>query len=134
MEQTHRNTLRKLKSSLKIKILKTINFENIEITALIDVLHYILGGELGALILISGGAALSLAVKKRLAILVELELGDDDLGRIDADVNGRSVNLLPSDALDVDNPFLTVDLCNLAFTSLEGSSDDLNLVVLANGN
>lgn len=100
-------------------------------TNLINRLHNILGGELGALVLIRGGAALGLAVEQRLAVLVEAELGDDDLGGVDSNIDGGSVHLLAGDALDVDDPFLAVDLHDLALAALVGPTHDLHLVVLA---
>nr|GMD56763.1 mitochondrial outer membrane protein porin 2-like [Ipomoea batatas] len=90
-------------------------------------------GELGSLILVMSGAALSLAIDKRLAVLVEAELGDNNLGRMDADVDSGSVNLLPSNALDVNHPLLTVNLNYLPFTALVRpamAANNLNLVVL----
>nr|GMC52818.1 ADP-ribosylation factor-like protein 8A [Ipomoea batatas] len=93
-------------------------------------LHDVLGGELGSLILVMSGAALSLAIDKRLAVLVEAELGDNNLGRMDADVDSGSVNLLPSNALDVNHPLLTVNLNYLSFTALVRPANNLNLVVL----
>ena len=69
-----------------------------------------------------------------LAVLVELELGDDNLGGVDTDVDGGAVHLLAGDALDVDDPLLAVHLDNLALATLEATPHNLNLVVLADGN
>jgi len=90
----------------------------------------VVDGEL-ALSLI-GGAALSLALQKSLAVLVELQLGDDHLRRVDTHIDGRPVNLLPGDPLDVDDPLLAVALDDLALATLVGPTDHLDLVVLAN--
>ena len=97
----------------------------------VDALHNILGGELRSLVLIRGGASLGLAIEERLAVLIEAELGDDDLGGVDADVDGGAIDLLAGDALDVDHPLLAVDLDHLAFAALVGAAYYLDLVVLA---
>ncbi|RXI07057.1 hypothetical protein DVH24_026193 [Malus domestica] len=97
----------------------------------VDVLHDILGGELGTLVLVCGGAALGLAVEQRLAVLVQPELGDDHLGWVDSDVHGGAIDLLAGDSFDVDDPFAAVDLDDLALAALEGPADHLDLVVLA---
>ena len=65
--------------------------------------------------------------------LVHLEEGDDDVGRVDTDVDGGSVPLLAVNALDVDDPLLAVDLGDLALATLVGATNDEDLVVLANG-
>ena len=78
-----------------------------------------------------GGAAARLAVEERLAVLVELQLGDEDLGGVDADVDGGAVHLLAGDPLDVDDPAAAVHLHHLALAALEGAAHNLHLVVLA---
>jgi hypothetical protein len=74
----------------------------------------------------------ALALKDSLAVSVELELGDDDVGRMDANWDRGTVDLLAGDTVDVDDPLLTVDLDNLALTALEGTTDNHNFVILAN--
>lgn len=54
-------------------------------------------------------------INKSFAILVELELGDDDLGGVDADIDSGSVNLLPYDVFHVDDPLVMVHLNHLPF-------------------
>lgn len=73
-----------------------------------------------------------LALEDGLAILVELSLGDDDVGGVDTDRDGGTVDLLAGDAVDVDNPLLTVDLDDLTLTALEGTTNNHDLVILAN--
>jgi hypothetical protein len=102
-------------------------------TDLINGLHDILGGELGAFILIGGSAPLGLAVEQGLAVLVEPKLGYDHLGGVDAHIDGGSVDLLAGDPLDVDDPLAAVHLDDLALATLVGSSHHLDLVVLAHG-
>ena len=80
--------------------------------------------------------ALSLATlsfQYRLAVLVELQFGDDYLRWCNADADRLTVNLLAGDALDVHDVFETVDRCDLALTTLQSATSDNNLVVLANG-
>jgi hypothetical protein len=73
------------------------------------------------------------AGKDLLAVLVELEGGDDDLGGGDAEGNGLAVGLLAGDAVDVDDPLETVDSCDLALAALVGATDNGDLIVLADG-
>ncbi len=68
-----------------------------------------------------------------LAVISEVELGDDNVGRVDAEGNGGTVGLLAVDALDVDDPLLAVDLGDLALSALLRTTDDQDLVILANG-
>jgi len=49
------------------------------------------------------------ALKDGLAVLVDLELGDDDVGGVDAKRDGLAVGLLAGDALDVDDVLEAVD-------------------------
>ncbi len=74
-----------------------------------------------------------LALEKILAVLVHVNLGDNNLGGVDADGNGGTVGLLAVDTLNVDDPLAAVDLDNLALATLEGATDDHDLVVLADG-
>merc|ERR1712093_790405 len=67
------------------------------------------------------------------ALLVGLDLCDDDVGRVDADGDGRAVGLLPVDTLDVDDVLLAVHLGDLSFPALVGTPGDEDLIVLANG-
>lgn len=84
-----------------------------------------------------GGAynstSVSLALKKVLAILVHVKLGDDDVAGADADGHSLAVNLLTGDAVDVDNPLAAVHLDDLTLTTFVGSADDQDLVVDADG-
>lgn len=93
--------------------------------------HLSLGA--GALLLV-GDTSGSDALDDVLTVLVELELGDLDLGGSDADWDGLAVGLLAGDALNVDDIFETVDGGDLALTALVGATLDDNLVVLADGN
>lgn len=47
------------------------------------------------------------------AVLVELELGDDNVGRVDGNGDSRAVRLLAVDPLDVDGKLLAVHLRDL---------------------
>lgn len=52
---------------------------------------------LSRVLLLLGGAAGALALEDLLTVLVELELGDDDLGGGDGDGDGLAVGLLADD-------------------------------------
>lgn len=67
------------------------------------------------------------------SVLVQLQLGDDDFRRSDADGDGLTVRLLFGDTLDVDDIFETVNGSDLALTALVRAANNLNLIVLANG-
>lgn len=83
-----------------------------------------LGGELAAAL----GAGQDV-----LAVLVELELGDDDVGGVDAEGNRLAGGLVAGDALNVDDVFETVDSGDLALAALVGTTDNGDLVFLADG-
>lgn len=68
-----------------------------------------------------------------LTVLVKLELGDDDVGGVDAQRDGLSRGLLANDLVDVDDVLETVDGGDLALTALVGTTDNGDLVVLADG-
>ena len=71
--------------------------------------------------------------KDLLAILVEVELGDDDVGGGDGDGDGLAVGLLAGDTLDVDTVLETVDGGDTAGLSLVGAPSNDHLIVLADG-
>lgn len=73
-----------------------------------------------------------LALEEGLTVLVELERGDDDVGRGDTDGDGGTGTLLAVNAVDVDDPLLAVNLGDLALTALVCAADNLDLVILAN--
>ena len=52
---------------------------------------------------------------------------------MDADGDTLTVGLFADDSLDVDSPLKTVDTGDLALTTLVRSTDNRNLVVLADG-
>lgn len=68
-----------------------------------------------------------------LTVLVELELGDDDVGGVDAQGDALAAGLVAGDTLDVDHVLETVDGGDLALTALVGATDNGDLVVLADG-
>jgi hypothetical protein len=73
------------------------------------------------------------ALQDALAVLVELQLGDDDVAGVDADGNAGAGGLVTGDALNVDDIFETVDRGDLALLVLVGTTDDRNLIILADG-
>ena len=66
-------------------------------------------------------------------VLVALDLGDDDVGWVDGQLDSGSVGLLAGHSVDVDDELLSVDLDDLSFSALVGSPDDEDLVVSADG-
>lgn len=88
----------------------------------------------GGLALVTSLAAGLDALQDGLTVLVELQLGDDDVGRVDAQRDGLAGDLLASDTLDVDHVLETVHGGDLALLVLVAAADDLDLVVLADGN
>ena len=72
-----------------------------------------------------------LAIQQRLPVLVQLELGNHDLGRVDGDWYGLPVGLVPRDALHMDAELLAVHLSDLSLTVMVVSPDDDHLVVAA---
>jgi hypothetical protein len=76
---------------------------------------------------------LSDTLEDLLAILVGLQLGDDDLARGDTNGHGLAVGLLAGDALDLDEVLETVDRGDLALAALVGAPNDGDFVILADG-
>lgn len=73
------------------------------------------------------------ALQDGLTVLVELQLGDDDVGRVDAERDGLAGGLLAGDALDVNHILETVHGSDLALLVLVGAADNGDLVILADG-
>lgn len=57
-----------------------------------------------------GLLASGLPLQDGLPVGVELQVGDDDVGRVDTDLDGGTVGLVGGDSLNVDDPLLSVDL------------------------
>lgn len=73
------------------------------------------------------------ALQDGLTVLVELELGNDDVGGVDAERDGLAGGLLTGDTLDVDHVLETVHGSDLALLVLVAAADNGDLVVLADG-
>lgn len=67
------------------------------------------------------------------SVLAFLYLGDCDVAGVDGDLVGSSVGLGFGDFVDMDGPFLSMDLDDLSLVSLAGSSKDDDLIILADG-
>lgn len=89
-----------------------------------------LGGGLGLVGSLTAGLN---ALQDGLTVLVELQLGDDDVGGVDAERDGLAGGLLAGDTLNVDHVLETVDGGDLALLVLVGATDNLDLVILADG-
>merc|ERR1719277_2380379 len=89
----------------------------------------------------SGGVSFSILLHLRfvlpgqqgLPVLVELDLGDHDLGGVDADLHCLPVGLLACHALDEDPELLAVAAHDFAFAVMVAAPEDHDLVVLADG-
>lgn len=68
-----------------------------------------------------------------LTVLVKLELGDDNVGGVEAERDGLARGLVAGDTLNVDHVLETVDGGDLTLTALVGATDNGDLVVLADG-
>lgn len=68
-----------------------------------------------------------------LTVLIQLELGDDDVGGVDAQRDALAAGLVAGDTLDVNHILETVDGGDLALAALVRATDDGDLVVLADG-
>lgn len=68
-----------------------------------------------------------------LTVLVELELGNDNVGWVQAQGNGLAGGLVAGDSLNMDDVFEAVHGGDLALAPLVGATDDGDLVVLADG-
>lgn len=73
------------------------------------------------------------ALQYVLTVLIKLQLGDDDLRRVNADGYRLARGLVLGHALDMDDVFETVDRCDLSFAALVRASDYEDLVVFADG-
>lgn len=62
-----------------------------------------------------------------------MELGDNEVGRVDSNLNSLSIDLLARDLLDVDDILGARDEGDLSFLGLVLSDADEDLVVLADG-
>lgn len=85
---------------------------------------------------LAGGTELTAALgagEDLLTVLVELELVDDNVGGVDAQGDALARGLVAGEALDVDDVFETVDGGDLALVALVGTTDNGDLVVLADG-
>lgn len=78
--------------------------------------------------------ATALAGQDVLAVFVKVQLGDDNLGGVDANLNLLAIVLVARNVGNVDDVLLPVDLGDLALTVLELSTHDSDFIALANGN
>ncbi len=62
-----------------------------------------------------------------------LDFGDGDVGRVDGDLVRSSVNFILGDLIDVNSPFLSLDLDHFSLGAFAGTSEDDNFVVFADG-
>lgn len=77
--------------------------------------------------------SLGAALDESIAVLVGLELGDDNVGRVETDLNSLAVDLLAGDLLDVDDVLGARNEDDLSFLGLMLTVGNDDLVVLADG-
>jgi len=85
------------------------------------------------LVFILGGGDSLLSFEEGFAVLVELEAGHNAVAGVDGKLSLLSVGLLLHDFLNVNASTAAVHSLDLAFTTLEGASHDLDLVSFADG-
>ena len=73
------------------------------------------------------------ALQEVLTVFVELELGDDHLGRVDSERHRLAGRFVASHLVDVDDVLETVNGVDLALAVLVGAADDHDFVVLVDG-
>ena len=89
--------------------------------ALLDALLTVLSLEIGRLL----GAGF--ALQNQLAILVQLQLGDDHIRRMNSDVDSSTVGLLALDSLNVNNELASIALHDFAgLRALVVTTNNLN--------
>lgn len=74
-----------------------------------------------------------LSIQNGLAALVHLDLGDLDIRGVNADMDGLAVGLVSCATLHVDHVFLSVHSHDLALLALKATTQDTDLVILADG-
>ena len=74
-----------------------------------------------------------LALEDVLSVLIQLQLRDDNLARMDGQRHALAIRLLPRHPLDVHAVFQPVDTLHLALTPLVGPTHDQDLSVRVNG-
>lgn len=102
---------------MKMEVLKKNLIDHLDVSA---------GGNSGSLVAV-------LALKDCPTILVELDGGDNDVGRVDADGGRSAVRLVAGDTVNVDDPLFAVDLGDLALSALVLAANDKDLVILTDG-
>lgn len=85
-------------------------------------------------LVLDGLTTLGDARKEGLAVLVDVQVGDDQVGGRQTDGDGLAVGLLADDTLNVNDVLKTVDGGDAALTALLGTTGNGDGVVNAEGN
>lgn len=73
----------------------------------------------------------TLSLDQVLSVLVQVQLGDDDLRWVDVGWDGSTVGLFLSQLVNLDSELQSVDRGNLTFLALLGTTDNQNFVFLS---
>lgn len=68
-----------------------------------------------------------------LPVLVQLDRRDNDVAWVNANGSCGTIRLVTLDAVDVDDPLLTVNLSDLALPTLVFAANNSNFIVFADG-
>lgn len=85
-------------------------------------------------LVLHGLTTLGDTLENLLTVLIELELGDDNVGGGNGDGDALAIGLLADNTLDVDHPLKTVDAGDTTFPTFLSSSDHCDLVSIADRN
>ena len=67
------------------------------------------------------------------SVLAFLDLGDCDVAGVNGNLIGSSVSFVLGQLVNVDGPFLSVDLDDFSLVTLASSSEDDDLIILSDG-
>merc|ERR1712130_95317 len=76
----------------------------------------------------------TLSLDQGLSLVVQVQLGDDNLGWVNVDWHGSTRGLLELQLLDLDSELQSVNGGDLTLRTLLGTSDDGDLVLLSDRN
>lgn len=75
----------------------------------------------------------ALSLDESLSVSIEVEAGDEQLGSVEVDGNGRSIGLVLGHVADLHGELESVDLRDLTLSALVGTSGNGHSVILSDG-